>query len=165
MALRKRQKRPYVGQVTVAIGSPEERFIGSPEEFFIGSPEERLPLLSLGSTGRWVVYVQQKLGVPVTGVYDLGTQAAVQSLQAQAGLAMTGVTDRPTWAALAGLHTPHQTFGANLLVAPYASYDPYSGTYSGYGPSYYGYPYYPFWFNNPPRGTGTSAPSGGGHRG
>lgn len=42
--------------------------------------------------------------VPVTGVYDENTTAAVQHAQAHFKLPQTGVTDRDTWDALASFH-------------------------------------------------------------
>lgn len=159
MGLRERKKqRPYVGQTmaSVFLGSPEERRgLGSPEErVYLGSPEELPPVLTRGATGRWVVYVQQKLGVVVTGVYDAQTEAAVCAVQSANGLPRTCVTDLPTWSLLARL----PGFGFGQLATPYGSYGPYGGGYFG------GYPY-TWWrqtFFNPSRG---SSSSGGGGRG
>lgn len=143
---------PEEFRANVALGSPEERvFLGSPEErVLLGSPEENLPLLRLGSTGRWVAYVQHRLGLAPTGVYDGRTEARVRSVQISRGLAPTGVTDPPTWAAILG------GFGYGQLADPYASYDPY---YGGYG-----YPYTTALFFRSGGGLRASGGSGGGGR-
>jgi peptidoglycan hydrolase-like protein with peptidoglycan-binding domain len=47
-----------------------------------------------------VVPVQQRLGVPATGNFDAGTQAALEAFQRAHGLTATGVTDVATWRAL-----------------------------------------------------------------
>ena len=59
-----------------------------------------------GATGDAVVAVQRLLhekraaAVPIDGVYDLATTAAVETFQAHIGLAQTGSVDRLTWRAL-----------------------------------------------------------------
>lgn len=60
-----------------------------------------LPMLKLGSTGRAVTFLQQRLNnVPVTGTYDGATQAAVRSWQAAHGLASDGIFGPATCVAM-----------------------------------------------------------------
>src|ERR1700739_2144684 len=62
------------------------------------------PMLKLGSTGRAVTFLQQRLNnVPVTCMYDSATQAAVRSWQAAHGLASDGIFGPATCAAMTTL--------------------------------------------------------------
>ena len=65
------------------------------------------PVLNLGSTGEDVRRVQRaldaaspKLRLPVNGLYDTATQAAVAAWQGKNGLPATGVVGPESWAAL-----------------------------------------------------------------
>jgi len=59
-----------------------------------------LPLAWMGSTGTAVTSAQRALRVPVTGVFDAATQAAVRRFQGSHDLPRTGALDKPTWATL-----------------------------------------------------------------
>lgn len=56
--------------------------------------------LQSGSTGEAVKLVQGKLGVPVTGVYDAATVAAVRRFKNAHGLNIDGITGPKVWAKL-----------------------------------------------------------------
>lgn len=56
------------------------------------------PLLSKGSTGDCVFYVQQKLGIrPVDGIFGEDTQTAVEKYQSKKGLSSDGIIGGCTW--------------------------------------------------------------------
>jgi peptidoglycan hydrolase-like protein with peptidoglycan-binding domain len=59
------------------------------------------PVLSLGSRGPHVTYLQQRLSHTTEGGdFDEATEAAVRGFQAGRGLPVTGVVDAATWLAL-----------------------------------------------------------------
>jgi peptidoglycan hydrolase-like protein with peptidoglycan-binding domain len=65
------------------------------------------PVLNLGSTGEDVRRVQRALNaaspkakLPVSGIYDSGTQAAVLAWQAKHTIGENGVFGAASWAAL-----------------------------------------------------------------
>jgi hypothetical protein len=58
------------------------------------------PELKRGDTGPDVEELQRLLGLPVTGVFDTGTDAAVGAFQARHGLDVDGIVGEQTWPAL-----------------------------------------------------------------
>lgn len=60
------------------------------------------PVLSLlkKSSGPWVTFLQQKLGIPATGTFDAATDAAVRAFQGQHSLTVDGIVGQDTWKAL-----------------------------------------------------------------
>src|SRR3954454_15896008 len=69
------------------------------------------PTLRQGSSGDWVMYLQQVLAQvgydpgPIDGSFGSGTAQAVAAFQAAAGLTADGVAGPVTWAALLGENT------------------------------------------------------------
>lgn len=57
-------------------------------------------VLKLGSTGSLVKEVQQKLGIPVDGVFGTQTQNAVKAFQKSRGLVVDGIVGAATLSAL-----------------------------------------------------------------
>jgi peptidoglycan hydrolase-like protein with peptidoglycan-binding domain len=70
------------------------------------------PILSTGSQGDWVYYLQQLLGQAgydpggFDGDFGNGTLAALESFQRDYGLVVDGVAGPATWAALTGETVP-----------------------------------------------------------
>lgn len=61
------------------------------------------PVLSLGVTSPYVVYVQHKLGIrPESGYFGAKTREVVMTYQASHGLPATGIVAELTWARLTG---------------------------------------------------------------
>jgi peptidoglycan hydrolase-like protein with peptidoglycan-binding domain len=63
------------------------------------------PTLRAGDTGEWVTYLHQMLtyhghSTSDSETFDPGTESSVQRLQEHHGLPVTGVVDESTWAAL-----------------------------------------------------------------
>lgn len=87
--------RPVVNARTwVALGSRVEVPLSAP------TPTVPRPELSLGDSSSWVQAVQAALGVEADGHFGPITLAAVKGFQRTAGLPVTGVVDAATWAAL-----------------------------------------------------------------
>lgn len=60
----------------------------------------RLPVLSFGSTGAAVTYVQKKLGMTATGYFGAKTQLVVRRFQSGHGIPVVGKVGPLTWKAL-----------------------------------------------------------------
>ena len=56
-----------------------------------------MDLLKIGSTGALVNYLQQKLGIAVTGTFDQATDTAVRKFQTDNDLVADGVVGGNTW--------------------------------------------------------------------
>ena len=72
------------------------------------APATGYPVLSKGSSGDPVVWMQEHLATavpstPTSGVFDSGTQKAVESFQSSHGLTVDGVVGAKTWSALLAL--------------------------------------------------------------
>ena len=89
-ALQRSQGLPETGVVTADVWDVLEQR----DYPFI---DNRTRVLRVGDVGTEVTAVQQLLGVPLTGTFDLPTRAAVKAAQAKAGLASTGVIASRTW--------------------------------------------------------------------
>jgi murein DD-endopeptidase MepM/ murein hydrolase activator NlpD len=64
----------------------------------VAAPEK--PILTVGSKGEDVKYLQKKLGLTVDGAFGPKTQAAVKAFQTKNGLGATGKVGPKTWAKL-----------------------------------------------------------------
>jgi peptidoglycan hydrolase-like protein with peptidoglycan-binding domain len=65
-----------------------------------GRPSGAPPLLKMGSTGPWVIYLQGLLGVPQTGTFDQATDKAVRDYQTANAPPADGLVGGGTWTAL-----------------------------------------------------------------
>jgi peptidoglycan hydrolase-like protein with peptidoglycan-binding domain len=61
---------------------------------------ENQPTLRRGGIGNLVDLIQTKIGVPTTGRFDAGTEAAVRQFQRDNGLVPDGIVGPRTWATL-----------------------------------------------------------------
>ncbi len=83
-------------------GAAEFATLGMPAPAPMPLADPGWPAPAKGSKGDQVVWLQQHLrslvpGLPITGVYDAATVAAVRRLQAERGFAQTGAMDPVTW--------------------------------------------------------------------
>jgi peptidoglycan hydrolase-like protein with peptidoglycan-binding domain len=62
---------------------------------------EHRPTLRRGATGERVKLIQTKIGVPTSGIFDAGTEAAVRQFQRDKGLTPDGIVGPRTWATIA----------------------------------------------------------------
>jgi murein DD-endopeptidase MepM/ murein hydrolase activator NlpD len=83
---------------TVAV--PKEAPVVKPEAVATPAATPEKPILTVGSKGADVKYVQKKLGLTVDGAFGPKTQAAVKAFQTKNGLDATGKVGPKTWAKL-----------------------------------------------------------------
>ena len=72
--------------------------VGPATRAALGGGWQPRPVLKQGSTGRWVVIVQRRLGVAMDGRFGPKTKAAVMRYERSFGLAVNGVWSDSTWA-------------------------------------------------------------------
>jgi hypothetical protein len=58
------------------------------------------PLLKEGSSGPWVTYLQARLSIGTSGIFDAATKAAVIAFQSANGLTADGIVGPKSWGAL-----------------------------------------------------------------
>lgn len=106
------------GAVVLAVRGATAATAGGAED--VPRPDGAPPLVSLGSEGPWVSYLQALLGVPVTGVFDAETDAAVRVWQEGMGLTADGKVGPMTWGKLGveGAAAPPSGGGGGGAPAP-----------------------------------------------
>lgn len=77
----------------------EEGFINTVKN---DSANSNVPIISFGSTGDYVKYLQSKLGIEQTGTFDSKTKGAVIEYQSKNGLTTDGIVGSKTWSKLLG---------------------------------------------------------------
>lgn len=108
--------RPYTGKnphdhhIHISVVSDESGFDSTKKwdlSHFRANPENvamyepPMPLVKKGSTGKYVIVVQTKLGIPQTGEFDDNTHYAVWGWQLAKGLTADGKVGPQTWKSFA----------------------------------------------------------------